>query len=187
MEVKLQSPRFRVVPTPTGFRADVPSKRNWLVVLFLLAWLGGWVFGELSASKELLNPTDQSPVAFLSFWVVGWTIGGMLAVAALLWQLAGREVIDIDAANLTYRVQVFGIGRSRSFQAMEVKDLRSVAYESSLFQNQRILFPPIFGAGYGPVAFDNGARTFRLAPSLDDAEAKMLVAELSSHLPRRLR
>ena len=63
-----------------------------------------------------------------------------------------------------------------------MKDLRSTEYALSTFTNERAWFPPVVGSGFGPVAFDYGARTFRIAPSLDEAEAKLLVRELSVHL-----
>jgi hypothetical protein len=185
MQVELQAPRFRSEVTLQGLRVVIPARRNWLIILFLLAWLGGWVMGEVTVSKQLLNFTDKTPVAFLAFWLVGWTIGGTLAAGAVLWQLAGREVLTIDPLSLLYRVEAFGIGRNRSFRAADVRNFRSTEYASSPFMNQRTLFPPIFGAGYGPVAFDYGARTFRIAPSLDEAEARVLVGEMTSRLPNK--
>jgi hypothetical protein len=53
-----------------------------------------------------------------------------------------------------YRVEVFGMGRSRSFRAADVKNIRSIEYAFSPLMNQRTMFPPILGTGYGPVAFD---------------------------------
>jgi hypothetical protein len=186
MQVELQVPRFRSEVTPQGLPIVIPARRNWLILLFLIAWLGGWIMGEGTVSKQLLNSTDKTPVAFLSLWLVGWTIGGTLAVGAVLWQLAGREILTIDSLSLLYRVEVFGIGRSRSFRAADVKNVRSTEYAFSSFMSQRTLFPPIVGAGYGPVAFDYGARTFRIAPSLDEAEARILVGEMTSRLPNKL-
>jgi hypothetical protein len=186
MQVELQAPRFRFEVTPQGLRIVIPSRRNWLVLLFLLAWLGGWAMGEVSVSKQLLNFTDKTPITFLLFWLVGWTIGGTLAAGAVLWQLAGSEVLTIDSLSLLYRVEVFGMGRSRSFRAADVKNIRSIEYAFSPLMNQRTMFPPILGTGYGPVAFDYGARTFRIAPSLDEAEARILVGEMISRLPNKL-
>ena len=183
MEMVPEAARFRSEVTPEGYRVVIPARRNWFVLVFLLAWLGGWVFGELSASSELFRGADKTPVGFLSFWLVGWTVGGIFAAAAVLWQIAGREIITLESGNLSYRVEALGIGRTRSFRASEVKSLRSTDYAISTFANQRNWFPPVLGSGFGPVAFDYGARTFRVAPSLDEAEAKMLVAELSARLP----
>jgi hypothetical protein len=153
------------------------------MLIFLCAWLGGWVLGELSASGELLRHTDKTPDAFLSFWLVGWTVGGAFVVATILWQLAGREIITVSPATLSYRAEALGFGRTRSFRISDVKDFRSTEYAVSALYNQRAWFPPIVGSGYGPVAFDYGARTFRVAPSLDEAEAKILVKEVSARLP----
>jgi hypothetical protein len=180
--IEPQTARFRSGDTPEGYRVVIPARRNWFVLLFLCAWLAGWVFGEVSALEDLMKGGDKTPVAFLSFWLVGWTLGGAFAAATLLWQLAGREIITLGSGALSYRAEACGIGRTRSFRASEVKDLRSTDYSVSLFTNQRSWFPPVFGSGYGPVAFDYGARTFRVAPSLDEAEAKLLVGELSRRL-----
>jgi hypothetical protein len=131
----------------------------------------------------LSNPGDKTPSAFLAFWLAGWTLGGAFAIGAVLWQLDGREIITVNAVALTHRVEVFGFGRERTFRASDVKSLRSTEFASSVFTNQRAWFPPITGSGYGPVAFDYGARTIRIASSLEEAEAKMLVQELSARLP----
>lgn len=186
MEVKPQAPRFRTERTAGGFRAEIPAKRNLFVLVFLIIWLAGWVFGEASVSKQLVHPGPRTPVAFLSLWITGWTVGGVLIAATIVWQLAGREVIIIDPQALTLRVEALGIGHSRSFKTAEIKFLRLSPFVSSPFQNRQTSFPPIFGAGYGPVAFDYGARTYRAAAALDEAEARMLIDQMASHLPRRL-
>lgn len=178
-----QAARFRSEVTPQGYRVVIPARRNWFVLLFLFAWLGGWVFGELSASGQLLRGSDKTPVGFLAFWLIGWTVGGLFATAILFWQIAGREIISLGSDILSYRAEALGLGRTRSFCASEIKNLRSTEYAISTFTNQRTWFPPIVGSGFGAVAFDYGARTFRVAPSLDEAEARMLVVELSARLP----
>jgi hypothetical protein len=155
-------------------------------MLFLLAWLGGWAFGEIGTTGELMHPSGKTPSAFLAFWLAGWTLGGLFAIGTVLWQLAGREVVTINASEFTYRVEVFGFGLSRLYNASEVKNLRVTEYSTSPFNNQRVWFPPLYGSGFGPIAFDYGARTIRIAPSLEEAEAKVLVDSLSSHLPRTL-
>jgi hypothetical protein len=183
MDMVPQAARFRSEVTPLGYRVVIPVRRNWFILLFLCAWLAGWVFGEVSASSQLLRGVDKTPTAFLSFWLLGWSLGGVLAGGTILWQLAGREIITLDLARLSYRAEAFGLGRTRSFRISDVKNLRSTDYPVSMFANQRAWYPPIIGSGFGPVAFDYGARTFRIAPSLDEAEARMLVSDLSTHLP----
>jgi hypothetical protein len=186
MIVQPQSARYTVEAAEQGLRASIPARRNWFILLFLMVWLGGWVFGEVSAASELLNPKGRGPSAFLAFWLAGWTLGGAFCAGTVLWQLAGREILLVTPSELTHRVEVFGLGWTRTYQKSEVKNFRATGYSNNPFTNQRAMFPPIGGSGDGPIAFDYGARTIRLAPGLEEAEAKMLVRELASQLPRGL-
>ena len=164
----------------------MPAQRNWFVLLFLSAWLVGWAFGEVSVIRQLTNPTEKTPILFLLAWLTGWTVGGTFAVAAVLWQLGGRELLSVDTATLTHRVEAFGIGRSRIYKLSEVKNLRATEYSANPFTNQAAMLPPLTGSGFGPVAFDYGARTIRVAAALEEAEAKALVARLAIHMPHKL-
>ena len=186
MHVEPESARFAIETTPDGLRAVVPARRSSFVLLFMCVWLGGWVFGEVHAIQELLSPSEKTPYLFLLVWLAGWTLGGALAIGTVAWQFAGREVISVGSSTLEHRIEAFGIGRTRSYRLSEVKNLRATDYSANPFTNQAAWFPPVTGSGFGPVAFDYGARTMRLAPALEAAEAKLLVTKLSSRLPRRL-
>ena len=110
MVVEAKSARYTVESSPDGLRASIPARRNWFVILFLCAWLGGWFFGEVSAAKELLNPKEHTASGFLSFWLLGWTLGGAFCLGTILWQLAGREVLVASSSSLVYRIELFGLG-----------------------------------------------------------------------------
>jgi hypothetical protein len=182
MEVELQGARFTSEVTPEGYRWVIPARGNWLVLLLLCAWLVGWTIGELTVSGQLARGAGKTPDAFLAVWLLGWTCAGLFVAVSILWQLAGREIISVGPTTLCYRAEALALGRTRSFRAAEVKDLRATPAPSA-FGYRRSWWPPIVGSGYGVVAFDYGARTFRIAPSLDEAEAKLLVKELSARLP----
>lgn len=186
MHIQPQSARFQSETTSEGLRVVIPASRNWFIMLFLLAWLGGWTIGETSVVRQLLNAGDKTPTAFLLFWLVGWTIGGVCAFGTVLWQLAGREILTVNSSALIYRVEVFGIGISRSYGASDIRNLRATAYPASTNWTRRNMFPPLFGAEHGTLAFDYGARTIRVGASLDEAEARLLVSSLAPHLPRQL-
>jgi hypothetical protein len=186
MHIEPQSARFTVESVPGGIKATVPARRNWLVLIFLCAWSVGWVFGETHAIRALASPSENSSQLFMLVWLVGWTIGGGFVAATILWQLAGKEVLSINPTLFEHRVEAFGLGRTRSYKKTEIKNLRATEYSSNPFTNQTAMLPPLTGAGYGPVAFDYGARTFRMAPALEEAEAKLLVEKLAPHLPRTL-
>lgn len=183
MHIEPQTARFQIKPSADGLHAIIPARRHIFIMLFITVWLGGWIMGEVSVIGQLLHSREQTPTAFLTFWLAGWTLGGAFAIGAVLWQLAGKEIIVVNAATLSYRIEILGMGYTRNYRASDVKDLRATEFSANIFTNQRAWFPPIVGSGFGPIAFDYGARTIRLTPSLEEAEAKMLVQKLSSRLP----
>lgn len=115
--------RSTLFDRPDGVELIVPAKRNLLLMLFLLAWLGGWAFGELSALRELLSGKN-GPVSFLLFWLLGWTVGGGFAAFVFLWMLAGRERIVLRPRVLAIRREIFGWGRTREYDLAHVRNVR---------------------------------------------------------------
>lgn len=53
--------------------------------LFILCWLGGWVWGLLAVGGELLGPESKAPELFLLFWLGAWIAGGAMAIFMLAW------------------------------------------------------------------------------------------------------
>jgi len=71
--------------TSGGFlRIVIPAKRIRFVLLFLIAWLGGWLIGEVAFLTQL--PGASAPI--LLFWLAGWTLGGALALTYVAWKIA---------------------------------------------------------------------------------------------------
>jgi hypothetical protein len=185
MHIQPQAARFHAETTTDGLRVVIPASRNWFTLLFMFVWLGGWIMGEKDVAGQLVAG-NKAPTAFLLLWLTGWSLGGLFAFSTVLWQLAGREILIVNSSALTHRVEVFGVGINRSYGASDIKNLRATEYSASPTFNQRAMFPPLFGSGHGPVAFDYGARTIRIGASLEEAEAKSLVSSLVRHLPRML-
>ncbi len=46
MIVEPESARYTLESTTGRLQASIPARRNWLIILFLTAWLGGWVMGD---------------------------------------------------------------------------------------------------------------------------------------------
>lgn len=183
MHVSPEEPKYCLTHTAEGLQAIVPPKRSWFTIPFLALWLCAWAFGEFQVIGQLLNPSEKTPVGFLAVWLTGWTLGGLFALGTVLWQVAGRELITVSSSFLVHRVEALGFGRTRIYSAEKIKAFRATDYASGGLQNQQAMAPPFFGPGFGPVAFDYGAKTIRLAPSIDEAEAKVLVRELARGLP----
>ena len=62
---------------------QIPSKKNWFIILFLLVWMGGWYMGEFSSIRELMATDKLGDEGFLIFWLLGWTLGGLFAIVVL--------------------------------------------------------------------------------------------------------
>jgi hypothetical protein len=155
-----------------GLHIVIPTKKNWFAVVFLCAWLGGWFFGETMALGQLGKADTAS--GFVLFWLIGWTVGGAAALFAVLWQLAGRERIDVSAGVLTVGREILSVRISRQYDLANVKNWRLAALPagSSAQQANAMTFT-------GRVAFDYGLKTRKFGIGLDDAEANYLVGVLS--------
>jgi hypothetical protein len=78
---------------------------NWsryLIVIFLLAWLGGWATGEYSVAKKVLNG-ETNP--FEIFWLIGWTVGGLFAMANIYFMVrpTKAEKLNFDSYSLQFK------------------------------------------------------------------------------------
>ncbi len=183
MHIEPALPRFSLERLPGALKIAIPARRNWFIILFFSAWMIGWWFGESTAVRQLLNHQKPTSDLFMIAWLAGWTCGGIFAVTTVLWQLFGQELIVLDASGLRRRVEIFGIGRNWSYATDLVTHLRCVDQPPATLSNQASWRPPLFGNAAGPVAFDYGARSVRMAPALDEAEARLIVAELNHAMP----
>jgi hypothetical protein len=104
--------RYQLEETSSRIVILIPSKKNWVIILFLGFWLIGWAIGEVSVivilsvgifglfSNGLAGITESVPGAFggvfLIAWLGGWTVGGAFAIYTWLWQVKGFERISIS-------------------------------------------------------------------------------------------
>jgi len=70
------------------------------------------------------------------------------------------------------------MGRDRNFDLAHVKDLRVAPQSYS--PSSMSAGTQFWGLSGGPIAFDYGAKTFRFGASLDEPEAREVVAAMSA-------
>lgn len=186
MPLEPAAPRYQLEQTIDGLRIAIAARRNWFMILFLSAWLGGWTMGEVSAIGQLASGNAEGNHLFLVFWLAGWTLGGAWAMTTLLWSLFGKEIVTVGSAGIAYRVEIFGLGRTRSYASNHISGLRPADFTSGGIMNPASTAPPFFGEPSGPIAFDYGADTVRLGRSLTEAEARLLMTKLRERLPAPL-
>jgi hypothetical protein len=163
---------------PGGISIVIPPRRRLLLTLFLCAWLVGWAIGEVAAARELL--LGRAP-PFLIVWLAAWTAGGSLVIAIVAWGLGGHEIVSIGATGLTVRREAFGIGRTWEYDPAQIRHMRVAPAPFDPF-DLRSSFR-LWGIGGGTIAFDYGARTYRLGAGVDEAEAAAIVEALRERLP----
>ncbi len=183
---KVAPPKNRATVTETadGIELATPARKNWFLIVFLGAWMVGWVLGEVSAGRELMAPEGLESEArlFMLVWLIGWTMGGLAAFGLWIWTLAGVERAKIVGGSITLRREVLGIGLNREYDSSHITNLRVTPDTISMFDPRAGL--RMWGFGGGPIAFDYGSRTIRFGSGLEEAEAKQHVAQVLRRFSR---
>lgn len=112
--------RAVIEDTYSGVTITIPAKRNYFIMLFMMAWLGGWVMGEGFALRTLFGDTPDGVDTFVLFWLCGWTIGGGFVISILVWMLIGKEVITIDRGVLSISKKGYLLGKTKSYSIAEM-------------------------------------------------------------------
>lgn len=179
------------IPSPSCHQAKlvddqlvitIPSRKNWLYIPFLAFWLMFWAAGWISAFSSLFM-TPGVVSGFLLIWLTFWTIGGVYAIITLLWLLAGKEIIQLSTYALVLRREVVGIGTTRRYLSLDVRDLRVSPTAGHGWYGRRQTFNTVWHLD-GPIAFDYGAKTLRCGGGVDEAEAKQIVKLICQHFPQ---
>lgn len=183
----IESPAGRSVIQDVGMDLVilVPSKKNWFVLLFLGAWLFGWVYGLVSALEMLKYFDVNNPGAelFTMVWLVGWTIGGAFAIYIFLWGLVGKERMTLDGRVLRLKRDIWGFGKTRRYPWNEVKNLRP--NEEKEFFGSWKWGMSLYGLGAGSIAFDYGMKTVKFATALDPPEVHHILEKIHSRFGSR--
>jgi hypothetical protein len=140
-------PRHTVENLGMSTLITIPAARQGCAMIFLSVWMVGWLAGELFALSALVSSFgawlsrflgwESAPFqfdgagggdwmvgGFLIVWLTFWTFGGIMAGRTLLWQLGGKEIIEVSRQGMKISKQYFGIGGVKEYAAREINDLR---------------------------------------------------------------
>ena len=193
--------RHSIQDIGSSLRVTIPSRKNYFILFFLGFWLIGWAFGEIMVGGVLIagivgllfNSPEIGKFGlaglsggglFMLAWLGIWTIGGGFAVYAFLWQLAGKENIEVSYDSIKIQRAIFGFGRSKEYLASHIRDLlvSPLAMDHSMFGWSRA--SNFWGISGGTLAFDYGSQTFRFGSGTDEAEAKQILEKVVAHFPQ---
>ena len=172
------SDRLKINQDFYSLSIEIPSKKNWIALIFMIAWLIGWGVGEVFAVREIFNPdTEFIAKAFLFIWVIGWTVGGAVVLYFILWQLIGYEIIQVERGFLTLKRFVFGIGQAKKYDIKSIKNMAISFAPSARKNNKR----NIRGVGGGKIRFDYKTKSIKFAKNIKEIEAKMIIEKLKDN------
>lgn len=179
-------PRYAKIENIDSLTITIPSRRNWFLIVFVLLWLSGWLFGGTMATLKVFTGLFIKHEAlfspeniFMVVWLCGWAAGLAIATYALVWNLSGKEEIHISFQRLKIMKKTLIWAFSKEYKPLQVKSLKALNTNS----------PSIFGSSYPyghwteSIAFDYGAQTIKFGLDLNEAEAKMIVKDIQNKFP----
>jgi hypothetical protein len=171
--------RAKVYKTGNNIEIQIPTKKNWFVIIFLTVWMGGWFLGEISVITILLtNDTPLFANAFLLFWLTGWTVGGLFMMRTFLWSIAGLEIIKVENGILEIGRQILNFKKTKKYQISEVRHLTINPVSTNDIWgigNQRNIFSL---SNNGLIKFDYGLKTLKFGGGIEEAEGRLLIETL---------
>jgi hypothetical protein len=166
----------------SGLRITIPAATHLGGTAFLGLWLIGWAFGEVSVIYLMIFPAAPEPPSafvniFLLAWLAMWTLGGAWCLAAFLWGVAGKEVIELSSTALRHRKQIPIFSRSRDYAVASIANLRLASLAPPLADEKHNMGTAL-NFKDGAIAFDYGRATHHLGADLDEADAKYVIGEM---------
>lgn len=182
MMVKPFVGKAKVKDTYSGYKIEIPAPRNWFVIIFMTAWLGGWAMGWMFAFTTIISEI-RAPMGvdlFLLFWLTGWTVGGFFAIKTLYWMILGKEIITIQNGKLQIERRGDILGKSKIYDlgAAENFQVRTTPQFSFFHQNREN--SPFMMNKLGTIQFDYGLKTIRFGIGIDEAEGRFLLDKFKS-------
>ncbi|HEY6915760.1 MAG TPA: hypothetical protein VI413_13875 [Paludibacter sp.] len=164
----LNNGKAKIDDTFNELRIEIPTKKNWFVVVFIAIWMTGWFMG-ITGSVEGFGVD-----AFSTIWLIGWTAGGLSAVFFLIWSLLGKEIIQIDYEYFVIEKSILGLGTKKRLAIADVQNIRYEYVDTNMsFEKNNSL--STIGLGIGPIRVDYGLKTYSFGLAVDEAEAKYLI------------
>ncbi len=173
--------KARIHESMGNIEISLPSKKNWFVLLFGSAWLGGWYFALVN-TFSVFTPGDSGFMGadgFMIFWLIAWILGGAGTLFLLLWGYFGRERVEIRGGKLLLEKTIWGIGIKKRLDLAHVQHFRPEQVNQGMFGRSRWA---LWGLGPRKVHFDYGMKTYSFGLAVDDAEARYLANYLAERV-----
>ena len=196
--------RWTSQETQAGVQVVLPSKKRLLTLLWFVFWLSAWGYATghviylwtvmtYGSTLDLLNipPLDNAGVNYallmgmiciFPFVVILLGMGGIV-LYSLLWQIAGREIIEVRNENLAITRQIFNWKTTKEYSLKNDIKLRLNAEKPNSVDTIRGV-RKLLGKN-GIIAFDYEANTLRFGLEIDETQAMQIISEIQKYLPNQ--
>ena len=196
---KIPKPRYLKETLPKQFRLQIPSQRNWFMVLFLGFWMIAWAAVEIIFTGILFlglaqgvssvfteaTATGLSPlvILLLTTWIVIWTVVGAITFYIWLWQIKGVEEILISPDSLCIKKTTPVWTQSKSYFLQEVKSLNLLSPQKTIW-NTLLMSCGIIS--FGSLGFEYGESIVQFGIGLDESVAQQIFEDIKELISRPL-
>ena len=139
----VQPPKERHTSQDDGssLKIIIPSRKDYFTLIFLGISLTFWAvfevfaggiaisgvvafFGNSPEIENLGQANSSVGVLFMLIWWIGLTVGGGFALYAFLWQLIGKETIEVTQEGIKIQNAIFSLGQTKEYLASHIQELR---------------------------------------------------------------
>lgn len=164
-----------------ALQITIPAKRHPVVLIFIMAWFGGWVFGEFTALNMLIdffNKKTAGVSMFVVFWLIAWTVAGFFVLKYILWMICGREIIKVSTKSIILSKKTLCFKSEKEYAVSNVKNIRVVQNAEYVNVNYRRSSSDMLEK----ICFDYGMKTVKFGIGLDEAEANYIVEKITQKI-----
>ena len=176
--------RTEISAAASGLSLSIRPKRRagrWSLLWAPLA-SAFWIYGMYEALGEVTKPDDNTVLLFNYLTLTGLIICGVTGFPAFFWSAFGREIVEVYAGRFIVAKELRSFRyRSKSFNTLDVEDLRADAGPGSLHSLVQLFRGRLTTPGN--IAFEAQNTTHRFGAYLEEEEAREVTERIRRYLP----
>jgi hypothetical protein len=185
MPIEPYKPRHKSVQSDNGLLISITPQKNWFILPIFAIWLLIWSIFVIGIVAAMISSKPE-PVSFIVPIVI---LAVLFAIAypgtkLFLWNFFGVEEIRVTGQIISLRKRALKLGTWKEYSVEHVSSLRVAQNPAEYHFSPFMRTEQMLGFSGGWMAFDYGARTIRFAGSMDEAEAKSILKEITSIYPQ---
>lgn len=178
--MKFLSERISVSEKPEATSIIITPEKVETKQTLLFTWLVFWTIGGIIVFSQLFYDYNRDTKLFLLVWMFFWAYFEYVIINAYFWRKYGYERIVFKNGKLSYKRDIKGRGKTRTFDIEFVRNIDMInKEESSFFGN---LSRSYWVVGGETVKFDYHSKTISVGMQLEQEEARKLMKLIKSKL-----